>query len=73
MARPEEYIIHIDADGRITLDGKDIHETSWRRIVDLLEETVGPVRHVQVNPEDPPRPRLHREEPRRLEIEEGGR
>ena len=53
MAEPEEFTIHIEPDGRIVLDGAGMHETSFRRIIQLLEETVGPVRQLDVST-DPP-------------------
>ena len=43
MAHPEEFTITIEPDGRIILDGQGMHETSYRRILELLEATVGPV------------------------------
>jgi len=59
VAKPEEFIVHIEPDGRIVLDGAGLHEESYRRIVALLEETVGPVREIELAPNDPPTRHLH--------------
>lgn len=45
-------------DGRIVLDMNGIQETSYRRILDLLSETVGPAQVVEMLPSDPPQPHL---------------
>jgi hypothetical protein len=58
MSQPEEFTIHIEPDGRIILDGAGMHETSYRRILELLEETVGPVRHLDAS-EEPPSTHVH--------------
>jgi hypothetical protein len=59
VATPEEFIVRIEPDGRIVLDGAGLHEESYRRIVALLEETVGPVRQIELAPGDPPTRHLH--------------
>lgn len=58
-ARPEEFTIHIEPDGRIILDGQGMRETNFRRIIELLEETVGPVQQLEVSPSDPPERLVH--------------
>lgn len=42
MAKPEEFKFTIDKDGKIVLDFRGMEEASYRRILQLLEETVGP-------------------------------
>ena len=59
MAQPEEFTIHIEPDGRIVLEGEGLSETSYRKIIELLEETIGPVREIQLSPQDPPRRHYH--------------
>lgn len=59
MTRPQEFTVHIEPDGRIVLNLDGLEETSYRRILDLLAETVGPVQEVGLSPEDPPRRFLH--------------
>ena len=59
MATPEEFTIRIEPDGRIILDGKGMHETSYQRIVELLGEAVGPIHQLDVKPGDPPGRYLH--------------
>ena len=78
MAKPEEFTIRIEPDGRIVLERGDVQETAWRRIVQLLEETVGPGREIEVAPEDPPTRHLHAEtgrdaeRERRVDLNRGG-
>ncbi len=60
MSQPEEFQITIEPDGRIILDGRGLHETSYRRILELLEATVGPVQELQRAPGEPPATALHR-------------
>ena len=43
MAEREEFEVSIDANGRIKLDFRGMSESSYRRIVQMLEETVGRV------------------------------
>lgn len=62
MAKPQEFTITIDKDGQIILDMNGVREKSFKRILELLEETVGPVRVVEVTPGDPPQRRLHPQE-----------
>ncbi len=73
MPQPEDWTIRIAPDGRITLEANGVTTTSWRRIVQMLEETVGPVAEVPLSPEDPPRRFLHAadELPRRQELKGG--
>ena len=59
MAKPEEFRIQIEPDGRVVLDGRGMELTSYRRIVELLEETVGPVQELDRAPDDPPQRHIH--------------
>jgi hypothetical protein len=59
MAQPEEFKIRIEPDGRIVLDAPGMHETSYRRIIEFLEATVGPAHQVEAAPLDPPSRHLH--------------
>jgi hypothetical protein len=54
VARPQEFSIIIRPDGKIILDMNGVRETSYLRILEFLEETVGPVRELEVTPSDPP-------------------
>lgn len=56
MARPEEFKITIDKDGRIHLDFRGMEESSYRRILEALQEAVGPVEAAgtQFDEADPP-------------------
>lgn len=54
VARPQEFSITIRPDGKIILDMNGVRETSYRRIIEFLEETVGPVSELEVTPSDPP-------------------
>jgi len=54
-AQPEEWTFHIEPDGRIVMDGVDLDNASLRRLIEHLEETVGPVREVAAQEGDPPR------------------
>ena len=62
MARPEEFEITIDADGRIVLNFNGMTETSYRRIVEVLRETVGPIESLELEAEegDPPQVNLRK-------------
>lgn len=55
MNHPEEFTLTIMPDGRIVFDGAGMQETNYRRILDLLEDTVGPVAHEEGPPENPGR------------------
>ena len=55
MSRPEEFTIRIEPDGRIVLDAGELQESSYRRILELLAETVGPVQPLDAEQADPPR------------------
>jgi hypothetical protein len=44
--QPEEFKIHIEPDGRIIIEGAGLEGASYRRILDFLAETVGPVRDI---------------------------
>ena len=54
VVKPEEFTIRIEPDGRVILQADGLQETSYRRILELLEETVGPVREIEAAPGDPP-------------------
>ena len=54
MAKPEEFIIHINPDGRVVFDGREMEESSYRRIVELLEATIGPTHTIDTPPAPPP-------------------
>ena len=54
MAKPEEFEVIIDKDGRIRLDMRGMSAESYRRIVEVLQETVGPVQEVESEEDDPP-------------------
>lgn len=54
MAKPEEFEVIIDKDGRIRLDMRGMSAESYRRIVEVLNETVGPVQEVESEEDDPP-------------------
>jgi hypothetical protein len=76
VAKPKEFTIVIEPDGRIILDVGGMQETSYKRILEYLEETVGPVRLVDVSPSDPPQRHLQavhedEEETRQLRLEQG--
>ncbi|MCL5269573.1 MAG: DUF2997 domain-containing protein [bacterium] len=58
MAKPEEFTIHIEPDGRIILEAEGLREESYRRIIAFLEETVGPVQQLEVAG-DPPTTHIH--------------
>jgi hypothetical protein len=78
VAKPKEFTIVIEPDGRIILDVGGMQETSYKRILEYLEETVGPVRLVEVSPSDPPQRHLQpvhededAQERRELRIDQG--
>lgn len=54
MAKPEEFIVTIGPDGRIILDFRGMTEESYRRIVETLQETVGPVERIEVQADQSP-------------------
>lgn len=56
MARREEFKVTIDKDGRIHLDFRGMEESSYRRILEALQESVGPVEaaDTQFDEADPP-------------------
>lgn len=56
MSRPEEFTIHIEPDGRIVFDSGGMTETSYKRILELLADTVGPVQPIA--DEAPPERRI---------------
>jgi hypothetical protein len=72
MSRPEEIVIHIEPDGRIVLDGREMQETSYKRILDLIRETVGPAHAVEVDGGEPPTRHLKRSPRGRRETEQDG-
>lgn len=75
MKKPDEFTVRIEPDGRILFETEGLEETSYRRIVEYLEETVGPVRTLEVEPGDPPRRFLttrtdtQREDERQINLE----
>lgn len=56
MGRPEEFRFTIDKDGRIQLDFRGMEEASYRRILQMLEEMVGPVEAAEAQAEEAPPP-----------------
>ena len=52
MSIPEEFEVRIDKDGRIHLDFHGMEESSYKRIVEVLRETLGPVEEVTVEAEE---------------------
>jgi hypothetical protein len=54
VSKPDEITIHIEPDGRIVVDGREMDEVSYRRLVELLEETIGPARELNAGPGEPP-------------------
>jgi hypothetical protein len=54
VVKPEEFTIRIEPDGRVIFQGEGLQETSYSRILELLQETVGPVREIEAAPGDPP-------------------
>ena len=59
VAKPEEFTVRIEPDGRIILEVEGLEETSYRRILELLEETVGPVRQIEAAGGEPPTRHIH--------------
>lgn len=59
MTLNEEFEVKITKDGRIYLDFRGMKESSYKRIVDLLQETVGPVHphEIPAGEDDPPKVR----------------
>ena len=55
MSKPEEFKIHIDDEGRIRMDFRGMKPSSYRRIIEMLEETVGPVSIPDLGEDEPPR------------------
>jgi hypothetical protein len=72
VATPEEFEVIIDKDGRIRLNFRGMCETSYRRIVEVLQETVGPAEAAEIGAEEaaPPRVRETREEKATAEAED---
>lgn len=64
MAEIEEFEVTIDRDGRIRLDFRGMSESSYRRIVEVLQETVGPVERLDLEAggDEPPAVREYHEE-----------
>jgi hypothetical protein len=63
MAKPEEFKFTIDKDGRIQLDFRGMEESAWRRILELLQETVGPAESVEVQSDEAEPPRVFEHRP----------
>lgn len=71
MAKPEEFEIEIGPDGKIRLDFRGMEVESYRRIVEMLRDTVGPIEALDVSdPEEPPTPQRLSERERTREDEE---
>lgn len=58
MAKPEEFVVQIEPDGKIVLEMNGVREESMQRIMQLLQETVGPTQELEQAPGDPPQRRL---------------
>ncbi|GEM_PF-5444021 len=54
MAEAEEFEIVIEPDGQVRMDLRGVSAESYRRIVDLLRETVGHVQEIEVGDATPP-------------------
>ncbi len=52
MARPEEFTFTIDKDGKIQLDFRGMEESSYRRILEMLQEMVGPTEAVEAQSDE---------------------
>ena len=63
MAKPEEFEVLIDRDGRIRLDFRGMRESSYKRIVEVLRETVGPVEAINIEADDVDPPDVHERRP----------
>ncbi len=48
MAKAEEFKIVIDKDGRIRMDFRGMSGESYRRIKEMLEETVGKTERIEL-------------------------
>ena len=57
MAEREEFKIKIRKDGRIEVDFRGMKIESYRRMVELMEEMVGPVRQIDEETEEAQPPR----------------
>lgn len=68
MAKPEEFKFTIDKDGRVHLDFRGMEESSYRRILELLQETVGPTEAVEAQRDEAEPPGVY--EQRRIAEEE---
>lgn len=51
MSRKEEFDVIITPDGKIRLDFRGMKEESYRRILEVLQETVGPVEPLEAEAE----------------------
>ena len=60
LAKPEEFRITIRPDGKIELDFRGMEISSYRRIVELLQETVGPLEAADTEAEEGTPPGVHR-------------
>lgn len=58
MAIPEEFEVVIGADGKIRLDFRGMSVESYRRIVEVLQETVGPAEALDIESEEDAPPRV---------------
>lgn len=58
MVKPRDFSITIMPDGKIVLELDGQKETDYRRILEFLQETVGPVQALELAPADPPERRL---------------
>lgn len=59
MAKPRDFSITIRPDGQIVLEVDGQQETAYKRILEFLEETVGPAQALELAPADPPERRLN--------------
>lgn len=55
MSGPEEFTLTIMPDGRILFQGAGVEETDYKRILEFLEEMIGPVTPGEGPPENPGR------------------
>jgi hypothetical protein len=65
MAQAEEFTVVIGADGRIRIDFRGMSESSYRRIVEMLEETVGPVEPIEIEAGEDEPPKVQERRPDR--------
>ena len=59
MAQREEFEVTIGPDGHLRLDFRGMNEESYRRIVEVLKETIGPVEPIGIVAEEGEPPGVH--------------